>query len=92
MQTLPISELIRTVAAADSTAASVPRQPQQATAGQDVGFDIREGVQPGAVTSRLQQRADMWPHLANPFGIDADQLSRGVHKGTCVPPWRNWRA
>ena len=60
---------------------SVPCHPQQAAAGQDVGFDIRKGIELGAVTGGFQQRADMRPDFADPFRIGRAPLKRSVSVG-----------
>ena len=54
--------------------ASVPRDPQQATAGEDVGLDIYEGVQLGAMAGRIQERAGVWPDFMYSPWIDAKQF------------------
>src|SRR5450756_286419 len=70
---------------------AVPGHPQQAAAGENVGFDISKGIQPGAATGCLQQRADMRPELADPCGVDADELNIGGHRGNCAPSRRNYQ-
>lgn len=73
MQTSPISELIRMVAAANSP---VPRHPQQAASGKNVDLDIRKGVQLGAVAACSQQGGYLAPRLRKPFGIDATSSAK----------------
>ena len=75
-QTLPISALISTVAAAASMPCPFQAIHSRAAARENVRLDIGECAEPGADAGRFQQRRDVRPDLSNPCGVDADQLSR----------------